>query len=150
MESIIETASKLKALADPVKLEIVGRLYGSEKTVEELSLELSIPQSTLRKYLNELEESGYVERHGGVKSKYITKSFEVRLNPHMISEAVLLSRSALTPLIVEEKGRRIIEKLKSIGPKVREGKLSVYDAAQMLGVTYIEAYSLLEENRFLK
>lgn len=150
MESIIETASRLKALADPVKLEIVGRLYRSEKTVEDLSRELSMPQSTLRKYLAELEESGYVERHGGVKSKYVTKSFDVRLNPQKISEAVQLSRSALTPLIVEEKGRRLVEKLRSIGPKVKEGKLSIYDAAHMLGLTYLEAYSLLEENRFLK
>jgi len=56
----------------------------------------------------------------------------------------------LSPLIVEEKGRRIMEKLRLIGPRVGEGKLSVYDAAHILDVTYLGACSLLEGNGFLK
>ncbi|MEM2920723.1 MAG: hypothetical protein QXF26_00210 [Candidatus Bathyarchaeia archaeon] len=44
----------------------------------------------------------------------------------------------------------IIQKLRSLEPRVKEGKLSVYDAAKMMCLTYLEAYSLLEERSFLK
>jgi DNA-binding transcriptional ArsR family regulator len=153
MESIVDTALKLKALSNPIKLEIVGLLSKSEKTADELLRELSVPSSTLRKYLMELVDAGLIamiRAEGKSKYRYAANRFEIRLSPESISEAVRMSKSALTPLVVEGRRKGVVQKLRSLGLRVKEGKLTVYDAAEMMGLTYLEAYSILEENGFLK
>jgi len=119
-------------------------------SAEDLAEEVGIPISTVRKYLTEMERAGIVEKfRTGNATLYRVREFRIVISPEVVGSVLEREKTRMTADIIKERGIEIVKKLREIGPLVKEGKLSIYDAAEMLGVTYVEAYALLEENGYI-
>jgi len=142
--SLAALTIKLKTLSNPRKIRILVALHEKPLSVAEIAHKFSMPQSTVRKYLHELETSGYVVKMPNGKFK--AKDFKIVLSLNDLAKLVKKEENQLTPLIVKEHGIEILRKLKELAPLLRRGELSIYDVAEYLGLTYFETYVLLEES----
>ena len=142
---------QLKSLSKYKALEIIAFIHKRKKTtVKEVSEKLNIPLSTARKYLEELVAAKLLEKIvENEQVLYVGRKFAIKLDPETIVRLMEAKKESLTEDIIREYGTSIITKLRKLGPLVKEGKLSIYDFAAELGLTYIEAYALLEENGYL-
>ncbi|MCD6515322.1 MAG: helix-turn-helix domain-containing protein [Candidatus Odinarchaeota archaeon] len=142
---------QLKSLSKYRALEIIAFIHKRKKTtVKEVSEKLNIPLSTARKYLEELVAAKLLEKIvENEQVLYVGRKFVIKLDPETIVRLMEAKKESLTEDIIKEYGTSIITKLRKLGPLVKEGKLSIYDFAAELGLTYIEAYALLEENGYL-
>lgn len=142
--SLAALTLKLRTLANPRKIKILVSLREKPLSITEIADKFSMPQSTVRKYLLELETGGYVTKTPDGKFK--AKDFKIVLSLDNLVKLVKKEEEQLTPLIVKEHGTEILRKLKELALQVKKGKLSIYDVAEHLGLTYFETYVLLEES----
>jgi len=149
--SIGNIVKQLRSLSKRKALEVVALVHNKKRvTIKEVSRELNIPISTARKYLEELVSAGLLDKKIEQKQViYIEKEFTIKLTPEIITTILQTSKENFTVEIIKEYGDGIISKLKKLGPLVKEGKLSIYDFADELGITYVEAFSLLAENGYI-
>jgi len=142
--SLAALTLKLRTLANPRKMKILVALREKPLSITEIAYKFSIPQSTVRKYLLELETGGYVTKTPDGKFK--AKDFKIVLSLDDLVKLVKKEEEQLIPLIIKEHGVEVLRKLKELAPLVKRGKLSIYDVAEYLGLTYFETYALLEES----
>jgi len=149
--SIGNIVKQLRSLSKRKALEVVALVHNKKRvTIKEVSRELNIPISTARKYLEELVSAGLLDKKIEQKQViYVEKEFTIKLTPEIITTILQTSKENFTVEIIKEYGDGIISKLKKLGPLVKEGKLSIYDFADELGITYVEAFSLLAENGYI-
>lgn len=85
-----------RALAHPVRLEIIDLLKNGEKTVSELMQRIGIKQATLSQHLAVLRERGVVvSRKEGMNAYYSLRNIE-------IVNACSMIRGILKDLIIEK------------------------------------------------
>lgn len=58
------------ALADPVRLQILGRLLQSEATVSRLARDLNVGMPSMSKHLNVLQRVGFVARRAEAQRRH--------------------------------------------------------------------------------
>jgi biotin operon repressor len=63
-----ELLTFFKALVDPDRLAIAGRLVGAQATIESLSTELDLPRADVQRHLDRLVDSGLVIAAGNTYS----------------------------------------------------------------------------------
>jgi len=141
--SLASLTFKLKTLANPRKVKMLVALRERPLSITEIADKFSMPQFTVRKYLLELETGGYVIKTPDGKFK--AKDFKIVLSLDNLVK-LIKKEEQLTPLIVKEHGTEILRRLKELALQVKKGKLSIYDVAEHLGLTYFETYVLLEES----
>ncbi|MHA1593230.1 MAG: winged helix-turn-helix domain-containing protein [Candidatus Baldrarchaeia archaeon] len=150
ISSLDTLAFILRVLSRVGVLRLLAVLRGKTMSAEDLAEEVGIPISTVRKYLTEMERAGIVEKfRTGNATLYRVREFRIVISPEVVGSVLEREKTRMTADIIKERGIEIVKKLREIGPLVKEGKLSIYDAAEMLGVTYVEAYALLEENGYI-
>ena len=142
---------QLKTLSKHKTLEIIALVQKQKKlSISEVSERLNIPFSTARKYLEELVAANLLEKKTeNERVVYVGKRFSLNLTPETILQLVEYGRESMTEDLVRAYGSTVVSKMKTLAPLVKAGKLSIYDFAAELGLTYIEAYALLEENGYL-
>ncbi|MBV2154507.1 helix-turn-helix domain-containing protein [Kitasatospora sp. SUK 42] len=93
-ERQVADVAVLKALADPLRLAILGALKSSEErplTAKELAAELGEPQTKLYRHIKQLEKAGLVLLAGTrlvsgiVESRYQVAQGSIRLAPEMFT-----------------------------------------------------------------
>ena len=88
-----ELVEALAALANPIRLRIVGRLAGGRQYVSQLAREIGISRPLLHMHLQRLEAAGLVAgslelSSDGKAMKYFeVTGFDVRLTAALVAEA---------------------------------------------------------------
>lgn len=88
-----DTAAALSALANPVRLRIIGDLFGRREYVSELARRLQIGRPLLHMHLRRLEEAGLVRSslelsaQGKAMRFYEVAPFDIRLTPETVARA---------------------------------------------------------------
>jgi len=143
---MVETVALLSALGNPNKARIIAHLAGGDyEAAEDISGKLGYPLPTVYKYLRELEAAGVVEGEvrGGVRV-YRAVDFRVEVSPESLRDAF---ESRLVSGVFRARfGEEGVRRLEDVSSRVRLGELTFRQAASMLGVTYYEFVSLIEES----
>ncbi|MFJ9946957.1 ArsR/SmtB family transcription factor [Kitasatospora sp. NPDC091207] len=94
-ERRVDDAATLKALADPLRLSILGALMaatgGGPLTAKEIAAALGEPQTKLYRHIKQLEKAGLIRVAGTrlvsgiVESRYAAAQESVRLSPEIFS-----------------------------------------------------------------
>src|SRR5919202_976689 len=57
---VVRTPEELRAIADPMRLELLALLRERPRTVKELASALDVPQTRLYYHVNQLEQHGFI------------------------------------------------------------------------------------------
>ncbi len=85
------TAAAIAALANPVRLRIIGELFEAREYVSELARRLQIGRPLLHMHLRRLEEAGLVQStlelspQGKAMRFYVVAPFDIRLTPASVA-----------------------------------------------------------------
>ncbi len=88
----ITTLEQLKAISDPLRMEILEIVAGEARTVKQMADKLSQPATKLYYHVSELEAAGFVKLVGTrVKSGIIEKYYRITAESMQVDRALLNS-----------------------------------------------------------
>lgn len=139
------TVSILKEVGNPNKARIIAHLSKHRgENAEDLGKHLGYPLPTVYKYLRELEAARVVRSEVRDKIRlYYPGDFKLEVSPTSLMEA--FEQQSFLNLYRTRFGDDGIKRLNKLTEKVSAGKMTYRQAASILGITYYEFVSLLDE-----
>jgi DNA-binding transcriptional ArsR family regulator len=105
---VIETLEQMKAISDPLRLQILTQLIKEEHTGKQLGTLLAISASKIHYHLKELETHGFIEvvrteeKNGIIQKFYRAVAYDFKISeellPSVREESLLLQETAINQL----------------------------------------------------
>ncbi len=139
------TLSILRALGNPNKVKIIAHLAKHKgEAAEGIGRHLGYPLPTVYKYLRELEVARAVKSEvKGNTRVYFASDFRLEVSPSTLRDA--FEEQVFMEAFWARFGKEGLQRFREVAKKAKAGKMTYRQAASMLGISYYEFVSLIEE-----